>query len=228
MNKSKLLSKCCGVEVRMVIAGGGFTGRYYCSKCKKICDTTEEVQNEETNEEHLEREVIKEMITPIMQKEEKETPKEPEEWKEIIEKLADIEHQRWSDWMEYMFDCAIKSGDDNIGIRTLGFPTKQFENWERQIETDYKDLTEKEKQSDRDQVMRYFPIIQSLLSQKDKEWREKIEKEIERLGIEAEKADTAIGNENLNEFFTKKDAEKLITENLKIMDLLEALLKPTK
>jgi hypothetical protein len=54
--------------------------------------------------------------------------------------------------MEYMLDCGIKSGDDNIGIRTCGWPTAQFEHWQRQIETDYVDLSEKEKDSDRNEV----------------------------------------------------------------------------
>ena len=83
----------------------------------------------------------------------------------LIEKLADIEHQRWSDWMEYMFSCAIISGDDNIKIRTLGFPTGQYENWKRQIDTPYLELSEKEKESDREQVRRYLPIIENLIIQ---------------------------------------------------------------
>ena len=141
---------------------------YACHKCiKKLQITPTKYQLERIEE------ILNDHSEPITTQPEKE-------WEEEIEKLADIEHQRWADWMEYMFDCAIKSGDDNIGIRTLGFPTKQFENWERQIETDYKDLIEKEKQSDRNQVMRYFPIIQSLLSQRDKEVRKEIADKLER------------------------------------------------
>ena len=81
----------------------------------------------------------------------------------MIEKLAAIEHERWADWMQYMFDCGVKSGDDNIGVRVVGWPTKQFEHWQRQIETDYEDLSAKEKQSDRDQVDRYLPLINQLI-----------------------------------------------------------------
>jgi hypothetical protein len=82
---------------------------------------------------------------------------------ELIEKLAAIEHERWADWMQYMFDCGVKSGDDNIGVRVVGWPTKQFEHWQRQIETDYEDLSAKEKQSDRDQVDRYLPLLNQLI-----------------------------------------------------------------
>ena len=94
------------------------------------------------------------------------TPTNPPQYSidpELIEKLAAIEHERWADWMQYMFDCGVKSGDDNIGVRVVGWPTKQFEHWQRQIETDYEDLSAKEKQSDRDQVDRYLPLLNQLI-----------------------------------------------------------------
>lgn len=95
---------------------------------------------------------------------------------EIIDKLAAIEHERWSHWQEYMFDCAIKSGDDNIGIRTFSWPTAQVERWNEQMETEYECLTEEEKQSDRDQVMRYWPLIEKFLDQ-ELDRRDKINQE---------------------------------------------------
>ena len=83
---------------------------------------------------------------------------------ELREKLADIEHQRWSHWQEYMFDCAVKSGDDNLGIRTFAWPTAQADGWERQIATPYAELSEAEKQSDRNQVDRYWPLLQEYVN----------------------------------------------------------------
>jgi len=96
---------------------------------------------------------------------------------EIKEKLADIEHQRWADWQEYMFDCAmIKSGDDNLNIRTFAWKTERVEGWNRQIETDYADLSEEEKQSDRNQVDRYWPLIEKLLTEQSEQiWKEAME-----------------------------------------------------
>ena len=93
---------------------------------------------------------------------------------ELRERLAAIEHQRWSDWMEYMFDCAIKSGSDDIGIRTCGWPTKQFEHWQRQIETDYEDLSTKEKASDMEQVDRYWPLIEAYIAQSHLGWLDSV------------------------------------------------------
>jgi len=78
---------------------------------------------------------------------------------EFIEKGAALEHARWSRWMEYMLDCSIQSGDDDLGIRTCAWPKAQFETWLRQMETSYEDLTEKEKESDRREVREYLPFI---------------------------------------------------------------------
>lgn len=83
----------------------------------------------------------------------------------LRQELAAIEHRRWADWMEYMLDCAVKFGDDSINIRTCGWPTAQFEHWQRQIDTDYEDLSGKEKASDLEQVDRYWPLIVELLEQ---------------------------------------------------------------
>jgi len=72
----------------------------------------------------------------------------------LKEKLADIEHQRWSDWQRYLHSLCVKNEDGSLTI-----PIKSVKHWERQINTSYKDLTEKEKDSDREQVDRYWPLI---------------------------------------------------------------------
>ena len=77
---------------------------------------------------------------------------------QLLEKLADIEHQRWSDWQKYLHSqcrTTIEGGCLNI-------PKLLEKRWERQIKTDYKDLSESEKDSDREQVMRYWPLIQNI------------------------------------------------------------------
>ena len=90
-------------------------------------------------------------------------PMNKEQEKELIEKLADIEHQRWSDWQKYLHSKCGKFS--NGKVNWAYFSIENFRHWERQIKTDYKDLTEKEKDSDREQVMRYFPLIKKLLKQ---------------------------------------------------------------
>lgn len=75
----------------------------------------------------------------------------------LREELADIEHQRWSDWQAWCH----KILRENCPSPEL---EKVLERWDRQISTPYKDLSESEKQSDRDQVARYFPIITHLIN----------------------------------------------------------------
>ena len=74
---------------------------------------------------------------------------------DIIEQLAAIEHERWGDWQQWVHECCDRVDG---GYR---IPTLLIERWERQIATPYADLSEREKQSDRDQVYRYWPLIEN-------------------------------------------------------------------
>ncbi len=70
------------------------------------------------------------------------------------EQLADIEHQRWSDWQKYMHSKMIDNGKGFLEI------DEEFINrWATQIRTPYSELSEKEKDSDREQVERYLPML---------------------------------------------------------------------
>lgn len=76
---------------------------------------------------------------------------------ELFEKLAAIEHERWADWQRYCFD---KLGFDERAVsKDPDSRDLCVERWWRQINTSYMDLTEKEKDSDREQVMRYWHLI---------------------------------------------------------------------
>lgn len=82
---------------------------------------------------------------------------------ELIEKLAAIEHERWADWQKWMHGKGepYTTGADKIGLL---FRQGYIDHLERQIATPYGELTEAEKQSDRDQVMRYWPLIQEYIA----------------------------------------------------------------
>jgi len=80
-----------------------------------------------------------------------------------MEVLADIEHQRWSHWQKYMHSKMVEHSDGKGEWMCL--PVELFHQWERQIATEYADLSEAEKQSDRDQVERYLPAINTLMSE---------------------------------------------------------------
>jgi hypothetical protein len=62
----------------------------------------------------------------------------------IREKLAELEHVQWSHWTRYMLDHLTP---ENIA------------RWRRQCDTDYADLTEKEKDSDREWADKVLAII---------------------------------------------------------------------
>lgn len=72
----------------------------------------------------------------------------------LFEKLADIEHQRWADWQKYLHSKCIKDENGNLII-----PAKYVGNLEYKIATLYSDLSESDKESDREQVKRYWDLV---------------------------------------------------------------------
>lgn len=72
-----------------------------------------------------------------------------------LEEKADKQHQIWSHWMKYMFsecDFGLPTVMSAIENGSCIISKDKVERWAKQMNTDYKDLTEKEKQSDRDIV----------------------------------------------------------------------------
>lgn len=84
----------------------------------------------------------------------------PEQDNELREKLAAIEHERWADWQRYVHSvCYENKGIGGEPTGELTIPIEFARRWERQIETPYHELSEKEKDSDREQVDRYWQLI---------------------------------------------------------------------
>lgn len=81
----------------------------------------------------------------------------------LFEKLADIEHERWSDWMKSFFEKCWKLPEaeeqKEKNVVHIAIPKSDYERWQRQMKADYDQLSESEKDSDRDQVMRYWHLI---------------------------------------------------------------------
>lgn len=88
---------------------------------------------------------------------------------ELRERLAAIEHERWASWQKYVHGVCLDNGPELGG--NLIIPDWAVENWTRQINTKYADLSEEEKQSDREQVDRYWPLIATALAKQDRESR---------------------------------------------------------
>lgn len=97
------------------------------------------------------------------------------ELQELKEKLADIEHQRWADWQKWVHSKCVESSLNGGDGSYVSFPAELFRAWEKQINTPYAELSDREKASDMEQVDRYWPLIESYLSlELDKQKQEKI------------------------------------------------------
>ncbi len=77
----------------------------------------------------------------------------------LVEELASVEHERWAHWQRYMHDQGERLGDGSLLI-----PADLVDRWESQIARPFSELDEKEKESDREQVRRYLPLIVQALT----------------------------------------------------------------
>jgi hypothetical protein len=73
---------------------------------------------------------------------------------ELIEALADKEHASWARWMDYLFSKCEETYEGHYVI-----PVEFVKRWRGQVHTPYEQLSEQEKQSDRDEVAHILPII---------------------------------------------------------------------
>jgi hypothetical protein len=76
----------------------------------------------------------------------------------LMEELACVEHERWSHWQRYLHEQCIPGADGSLTI-----PANLAHQWTTQMNTPYAQLSEKEKDSDREQVQRYLPVIAAAL-----------------------------------------------------------------
>lgn len=92
----------------------------------------------------------------------------------FIEKGAALEHARWAKWQNYLH--SFLTWNDELKAWVL--PHEQKDRWQRQINTYYDILSEKEKESDRKEVRQYLPLIERILTQQKEELKKKIEEKI--------------------------------------------------
>jgi hypothetical protein len=82
-----------------------------------------------------------------------------------IELLAEAVHEVWANWMRYML--AQGRIEQSYDIYTMSdapkewvMPADKLERWTWQMETPYDDLSEKEKESDREIALQYLQLIE--------------------------------------------------------------------
>ena len=73
---------------------------------------------------------------------------------ELTDELAALEHRRWARWQKYLHEKCERRLDG-----TMVIPAELVARWERQIATRFVDLGDGEKESDREQVREYLPVI---------------------------------------------------------------------
>jgi hypothetical protein len=82
------------------------------------------------------------------------TPTESKD--ERIEDLAAYAHDAWSGWIDYLF-AKCERGEDGMLI----IPSDSVQRWSRQAATNYSDLPESEKESDRDEAKTILAITEA-------------------------------------------------------------------
>jgi hypothetical protein len=76
----------------------------------------------------------------------------------LLERLAAIEHERWSHWQRYLHSKCVPQPDGSLLI-----PANLVIRWQTQFGKKYNELREEEKESDREQVRKYLPLIASAI-----------------------------------------------------------------
>lgn len=77
----------------------------------------------------------------------------------FVDRLASEEHERWAHWQQYVHDQCAAAADGSLII-----PADLVVRWRQQIATPYAELSDAERESDRQQVRRYLPLIVEALT----------------------------------------------------------------
>lgn len=80
---------------------------------------------------------------------------------DLRERLADLSHEIWSHWMRWMFSCGADMVVAAEGEEMIAWtmPPSKRERWQRQMNTPYGELSEREKDSDREQADKILDVL---------------------------------------------------------------------
>lgn len=82
----------------------------------------------------------------------------------LIEKVADFMHDQWSRWMKYQqskeYHGMFAPDVDGVAVHYSGFKDEDKKRWHRQMETPYDELSEKEKDSDREWARKLIKLLE--------------------------------------------------------------------
>lgn len=72
----------------------------------------------------------------------------------LLETLAAVEHERWAHWQRYLHAQGVRNQDGSLTL-----PPDLVARWDDQIAKSYQDLSDAEKESDREQVRKYLDVV---------------------------------------------------------------------
>ena len=75
---------------------------------------------------------------------------------DLREEFAALSHEQWSRWMRYLFSRCTRNDSGGILI-----PRELAERWHCQVETPYAELSEAEKESNRDEADRVLSVLRT-------------------------------------------------------------------
>ena len=73
---------------------------------------------------------------------------------DLREKLADLQHEIWSHWMKWLFQCCQPNEDGSMTV-----PVEKVRRWQRQMITPYSQLSNAEQDSDRIEADKVLKIL---------------------------------------------------------------------
>lgn len=79
---------------------------------------------------------------------------------DLLEQLADAEHASWARWMDYLLFRKCERTADGGFVISAGYAAAL----KKQVDTPYADLSEQEKDGDRDEVRHILPLIEAKLA----------------------------------------------------------------
>jgi len=80
------------------------------------------------------------------------------------EQLANLCHEQWSGWMEYLFSKGEFMDIDGTWV----MPAWAVERWKHQMNTPYEQLSEEEKDSDRTEADKFLALLPGAITQPGK------------------------------------------------------------
>ena len=83
---------------------------------------------------------------------------------DLVETIADFIHDQWSHCMKYMFSQGGHTGEPRDRFYEWCVRNPTIKRWERQMNTPYSELSEKEKDSDREWAIKLLKLIQKDLN----------------------------------------------------------------